>query len=302
MVRFRPGTAADSRLAFDIFVPTIDALGARVGGTANATAGPPDLAWLTRRPLFEHLAATFDAWWFAVEEPTGRPVGYARSIVRDGVRELTEFFVLPDAQGLGIGRGLLERAFPPDHVRHRSIIATTDPRAIASYLGTGLAGRVPMAFVEGPPRPVRIPTDLVRSRMDPADPPLDELGRIDQDILGFRRDVDHRWLMTQRPAWAYRRDGRLVAYAYHPVLPAWGGPYAAVIDTDLPVLLADAETAAAEAGQDSITFDMALTATTAWNHVLARGLRVDAFTMLYFTDGPVDGLDRYVLTSPPFFA
>jgi hypothetical protein len=24
--------------------------------------------------------------------------------------------------------------------------------------------------------------------------------------------------------------------------------------------------------------------------------------MLFFTDGPIDGLDRYVLTSPPFFA
>jgi hypothetical protein len=38
------------------------------------------------------------------------------------------------------------------------------------------------------------------------------------------------------------------------------------------------------------------------DHLLGRGFRVDPFVMLYFTDGPVDGLDRYVLTSPPFFA
>jgi hypothetical protein len=35
---------------------------------------------------------------------------------------------------------------------------------------------------------------------------------------------------------------------------------------------------------------------------LARGFRIDPFVMIYFTDGPIDGLDRYVLTSPPFFA
>jgi hypothetical protein len=47
---------------------------------------------------------------------------------------------------------------------------------------------------------------------------------------------------------------------------------------------------------------MALTARTAWRHLLARGFRIDPFLMIFFTDGPVDGLDRYVLTSPPFFA
>ncbi|MEO5885259.1 MAG: hypothetical protein ABIQ58_07095, partial [Candidatus Limnocylindrales bacterium] len=79
-------------------------------------------------------------------------------------------------------------------------------------------------------------------------------------------------------------------------------PYAALEAADVPVLLADAETAAASAGHESVTFDLALTARTAWDHVLGRGLRIDPFVMLYFTDGPTDGMDRYVLTSPPFFA
>ena len=70
---------------------------------------------------------------------------------------------------------------------------------------------------------------------------------------------------------------------------------------DLPVLLADAETAASEAGHATVSFDMALVARSAIDHLLGRGFRVDPFMMLFFTDGPVDGLDRYVLTSPPFF-
>jgi hypothetical protein len=51
-----------------------------------------------------------------------------------------------------------------------------------------------------------------------------------------------------------------------------------------------------------VTFDLSLVARAGFDHLLARGFRLDPFLMLYFTDGPSDRLDRYVLTSPPFFA
>jgi len=303
MVHYRRGTPADSRLAYDLFVPTIDELGSRTGGGANSTASvAPTRAWERRQPLFEHLAATGDEWWFAEDEASGQAIGYARSIVRDGTRELTECFVLPAAQGAGVGAGLLARAFPADGSTHRSIIATIDPRAIARYARTGLPGRLPLVFLEGVPRPVEVATDLRRERIDPEDPPVDALGAIDRTLLGFRRDVDHRWLAGERPGWVYRRDGVIVGYAYHPIESAWGGPYAALEAADLPVLLADGETHAAGDGHPTVTFDLALTAQTALDHLLSRGFRVDPFVMLYFSDGPIDGLDRYVLTSPPFFA
>ena len=126
-------------------------------------------------------------------------------------------------------------------------------------------------------------------------------GRSIAAILGFRRDVDHTWLASQRPGWLYRRAGTVVGYAYHPTRPSWGGPAAVLDAADLPVLLADAETAAFEAGHATVTFDIALVARTAIDHLLGRGFRLEPFQMLFFSDGPVDGLDRYVLTSPPFF-
>ncbi len=301
MTHYRAGTRADTRACFDIFQIAVDDLGRRTGGGANATAGDPN-AFETRRPLFEHLASTADEWWIAEEDVGGRPVGYARSILRDGVRELTEFFVLPDAQSGGVGRGLLERAFPAEGARHRAIVATIDPRAIARYLRAGLDGRVPLVGWEGVPRDERLATDLDRERIEPDDPPLDALAGIDRVILGFRRDEDHRWLAGQRPGWMYRRGGAPVAYGYHPTRPVWGGPYAALAPADLPVLMADGEAAAAAAGHATVTFDLALTARPGIDHLLGRGFRVDPFVMLFFTDGPVDGLDRYVLTSPPFFA
>lgn len=301
MIRFRPGLAADSEICFDIFERTIDDLGRRTGGAANSTADDP-AAWATRGPLFDHLAATGDAWWIAEDEVTGRAVGYARSILRDGVRELTEFFVLPETQSSGVGRGLLARAFAPDGTRHRAIVATLDPRAIARYLRTGLDARVAIIGLHGAPRTVAVASDLERERIDPEAPLLDELALIDRAILDFRRDPDHAWLATQRSGWLYRRRGRAVGYGYHPSRPAWGGPYAALEAADLPVLLADGESAAAAAGHAEVTFDLPLTARPGLDHLLGRGFHVDPFVMLFFTDGPTDGLEGYCLTAPPFFA
>ena len=301
MTRYRAGTAADSEICFDIFERAIDDLGRRTGGAANSTADDP-AAWETRRPLFDHLAATGDAWWVAEDEVTGNAIGYARSILRDGVRELTEFFVLPEAQSSGVGRELLARAFPAEGARHRGIVATIDPRAIARYLRTGLDARVPMVGLLGVPRPATVATDLVREPIDPEAPPLDDLASIDRAILDFRRDADHRWLAGERTGWLYRRQGRPVGYGYQPSRPAWGGPYAALDPADLPALLADGESAAAAAGHDEVTFDLPLTARPGLDHLLARGFHVDPFVMLFFTDGPTGGLDGYCLTSPPFFA
>lgn len=301
MVRYRPGTADDTRTCFEIFETAVDDLGRRTGGNANSTSGDP-AAFETRRPLFDHLAATGDLWWVAEDDATGRAVGYARSIVRDGVRELTEFFVLPDAQSAGVGRALLDRAFPVDGDRHRAIVATIDTRAIARYLRTGLDARLPIIGWEGTPRDEPLETGLAREPIDPADPPLDELAAIDRRILDFSRDLDHRWLASQRPGWLYRRRGSAAGYGYGPSRPGWGGPYAALEPADLPVILADGEATAARAGHAFVTFDTPMTGRAAIDHLLGRGFRVDPFVMLFFTDGPVDGLDRYVLTSPPFFA
>lgn len=300
MTRYRRASPVDSRVCFEIFQEAIEDLGRRTGGAADATADAPD-PWAVRRPLFDHLAATGDAWWIAEDQPDGRAVGYARSIVRDGVRELTEFFVRPSAQSAGAGRALLARAFGPEGARHRAIIATIDPRAIARYLRTGLDVRATIVGMEATPRPVSIATDLTREPIDPDTIDLAALAWIDRALLDLRRDQDHAWFARERVGWLYRRAGQPAGYAYHPRRPTWGGPYAALDPADLPTLLADAESAAAAAGHGTLTFDVPLPARSAVDHLLQRGFRVDPFVMLFFSDAPADGLDRYVLTSPPFF-
>src|SRR3954454_2784807 len=250
MARYRRGTSHDSESCFRLFEAAIDDLGRRTGSIANDTAGE-SLPWDIRRPLFDHLAATADKWWVA-EDDAGAMIGYARSIERDGTRELTEFFVHPAAQAGGVGRELLVRAFPVAGARHRSIIATIDNRAVSRYLRSGLAGRLPIAGFEATPRSVAIETALVHEPIVATDRTLEALAMIDRSLLGFRRDVDHGWLATDRTGWLYRRAGEPAAYGYHQGAEGWGGPYAALEAEDLPVILADAETAAFESGHAAV--------------------------------------------------
>src|ERR1700690_825849 len=124
-INYRRGPLDDSQNTFDVFHQSIMDLGNRLG--TNPISGEHDLQalqdlWARRQSLFEHLARTSDNFWVA--EQDGKAIGFASSILRDGVRQLTEFFVLPEHQSAGVGRELLTRAFPIDGADHRFIVAT----------------------------------------------------------------------------------------------------------------------------------------------------------------------------------
>jgi len=299
VITYRRGSPADSPALFAIFEAAIDDLGRRMQANGNSTTGDP-AAWERRRPLFEHLAETCEHLWIA--EDDGRPIGYARSILRDGVRELTELFVVPDLQSNGVGRTLLERAFPAGGARHRTLLATFDVRAMARYLRSGLDGRLPIFSVNRAPEPVSVASDLQAEPLVTDLATLARLAEIDRELLGYRRDIDHRLFVQHGRGLVYRRGADIVAYGYLPVAAGWGGPYAALDAADLPRLLADGESEAHRAGHPEVSFDVALTNRAALDHLLGRGYRLQAFPMILFSDAELGRLDRYVFFSPSFLA
>src|SRR5262245_50104360 len=137
-VLFRTGTVDDLVAAHNVLLDSLADLLWRVGIQDDGRIPTPEIRaeelqdWL---PLLRHLTATADQFWIA--ERAGSIVGYARSVQRDGVRELTELFVSPQSQSDGIGRELLRRAMPPGATR-TYIIATIDLRAQARYHKLGL--------------------------------------------------------------------------------------------------------------------------------------------------------------------
>lgn len=299
-ITFRPGTLADSFAVYKIFEQTVLDLGQRLG--VETISGGQDEAtlaqlWERRRSLFEHLANTAAHFWLA--ESGEQPVGYARSVLRDGLYELTEFFVLPGRQSGGVGRGLLERAFPStqEGVTHQAIVATTDTRAVVRYLKRGVYPRFATSYFSRPSRRVAAPADLSAEPISATPETLAILGTVDGALLGHRRDVDHTWLLTNCQGYLYRRGKKLLGYGY---VGASSGPFALLEAADFPAVLAHAE---AEAAALNLEFglEVPLINRVAVDYLLGQGFRMDAFLALVMFDVPFGKFEHYIFPSPPFF-
>ena len=298
--RYREARAADSEAVHRVFYETINGIDRRFG---NPDATPPGNEaavarnWARRQGLFDHLARTGDAWWLA-EDDGGRIVGYARSIMRDGTRELTEFFVLSEHQGGGLGRELLGRVFAAEGASHRTIVATLEPAALARYLKSGVLARLLLAYIAWAPTATAVASDLEAMAMDGSPEMGAALAGIDRQLLGHTRAEDHAWLQADRQGRLYRRAGVPVGYGYTGLEQ---GPFAALEAGDLPAILADAETRAAGAGAEAFGIWAPLVNAAALEHAFARGGRIDPFLAVFMSDAPrLDG-ERYLITNPPFF-
>jgi GNAT superfamily N-acetyltransferase len=303
-ITFRPGTVADSYTVFHLFEQTLADLNRRLGSTTPSSAADPAALgrmWEERRSLYEHLARTAEHFWLA--ERDGRVLGFSRSILRDGVCELTELFVVPGEQSAGIGRELLARAFPArsapaDGVRHRSVISSTDLPAMVRYLKAGVYPRFPIYYFGRKPGTVTVATDLTIEPITASPQDLAVLAALDSALLGHRRDVDHAWLLGDRQGYFYFREDRPVGYGYVGVR---SGPFALLEASDFPAVLAHAETEAAAQGRPEFGLEVPMVNHVAVDYLLARGYRLDSFMAILMNDGLFGRLENYLLTSPPFF-
>ena len=256
-----------------------------------------DKLWERRRSLWKHLSSTCDQYWVAENEKE-EIIGYARSIVRGDHRELTEFFVLPDNQSAGVGRELIARAFPND-TPHRSIIATTDFRALARYLKSGVYPYLTGLYLERKPDVVDFQSDIQFETGEDDEATLQTLAEIDSVILGHRRDVDHRFLMQDRTLFFYKRGNATVGYGY--INKDYYGPFAVLDKKDIPTVLAHAETQAHHLGAEYIGFETPVINTLAVDHLMSRGYRIEGFLTSILSDKPFGKFENYLLSSPPFF-
>lgn len=290
----RRGTPADSRAAFDVFVASITDLATRRGIDWNPN---PEQMWSRLEPLLAHLAEHAAEWWVADDPSEGRLVGYARSIERGGLFELSEFFVRPGRQSAGIGGQLLERAFPADRGDIRAIIATTDVRAQARYYRAGTVARFPIAELAAPPKPAESgDVHLAVARATASD--LEQLAGIEEQVLGYPRHADYPWLLVHREAYLYRRGGNAVGFAF--VSERSQGPIAALHPGDQPAILLHVEGRAHELGVENLSFEVPMINEVAMRHLLGRGFRIDPFLTLLMSNAPFGRFDRFIGFSPPF--
>ncbi len=295
----RQGSPADSYSTFYLFEETLADLLQNMGFHEPTSFSDPQLLahmWEQRRSLYNHLALHADQFWVA--ESGGKMVGFARSILEDGVRQLTEFFVQPGLQSVGVGKKLMQRVFPADGARFRNIIATPDPRALARYLKVGVYPRFPVAYFGKQPEPIQVQTDLDFEPMLYSQASLSEIAVLDEVILGFKRQATQTWLLQNRQGYLYIRNGQPVGYGYHGTV---NGPFALLDAADFPTVLAHAETQAAQRGSDHFGVEVPLINRAAVDYLLGRGFRIEGFLAHFMSDRPFGSFERYIVTSPPFF-
>ncbi len=295
----RAGSAEDDPAVHELFRDSVEDLLVRIG---LRSPGPPDLAarkarWdALYRPLMAHLSTTAEAYQIAEDE--AGLLGYGRTINRGGLRELTELFVYPRAQGLGIGRKLMERCFPRAGAETLAIIATLDVRAQNRYLQSGCYPEFPLISMLGQPHEHAPDSALRVEPIDPSGADANMVAAIDEAVLGHRRDVDHAWLATHRPGWRYYRGRQLVGYGF--VGPT-SGPVAALDPNDMAPILKHLETMAAKAGITELAWDVPGISRAAIAHLSSAGFKVENWFTFFMCNHSFGRFDRYVVSGPTFF-
>jgi ribosomal protein S18 acetylase RimI-like enzyme len=147
MPTVRPMRDADIPGVHELMGATFGDLERRLGAKY---AGPhPQLAQSQIR--FGRVLTTDPEGSFVAEQ-SGRVVGCASAIVREGLWGLSMFIVDPTTQGTGVGRGLLGAAAAYGNgCRGRVILASRDPRAMGMYARLGLDLH-PSVSAQGVPR------------------------------------------------------------------------------------------------------------------------------------------------------
>ncbi|MGK2852176.1 MAG: N-acetyltransferase family protein [Candidatus Limnocylindrales bacterium] len=279
---------------------------------------PPEVGPLLR--LYSHLQAT-DPDRFVVALDGERVVAFASALMREHLWFLSMCFVLPELQGTGVGRALLDATAPPtmDEAGVPVVRATaTDsaqPISNALYASLGIVPRVPLLNLIGHPERPEAFGDLPSGVTPVAFEEVVGSGEagsgsgdghralaaivdtLDREVLGVAHPVDHRFLRQEgRRGFLYRGpDGTAVGYGY--VSEAGRvGPIAALDETLLAPILGHLTRTVQARGAYALwlpgTADRVVVA------ALNAGFRLDQFPILLCWDRPFADLSRYLPISP----
>jgi GNAT superfamily N-acetyltransferase len=295
-VGYRRATSDDMVACHELMWASVTDLGRRQGTPLEGSATD---WWPSSEPVHRLLAQIAAEWWVAEETGSGRLVGFARSIERDGLFELTEFFVRPDVQSQGVGKALLERAFPAGRGTVRSIVATSDVRAQARYYAAGTVARFPLFTLGGAPGD---PEPMGEVTAEPIDGEQTILAQreIELTVLGHRRSDDEiRWLLDRRRGHLYRRGGRLIGFSF--LGRDGSGPMAVLEPSDLPAVLLHVEGVARSIGLERLELQVPAPNDVAIHHLMGRRYRFDSWINILMSDRPFGQFDRFIPFSPPLF-
>jgi GNAT superfamily N-acetyltransferase len=286
---------------------------------------PEDLTGVTS--LYTHLQGTDPDGFIVAARPDEatsggeRIVAFAVAVVRSRLWYLAMLFVLPEEQGMGLGRTLLERVLPApgEDVTLATSTDSLQPISNALYARFGIVPRMPLLHLVGSlHRPGALPGmpdgvsatafeeiagNTVHGLSAGVGDGFDSrwlaemVDELDLEIAGFEHRQDHRFLRAiDRHGYLYRaHDGTVLGYGYTSDSGRIGP--VAVRDEALvtPVLGHLMRTARPRGAFGLWVPGAAGPAVTA---VLEAGLRLEDFPVLLCWTRPFGDFSRYLPIGP----
>lgn len=236
-----------------------------------------------RPPLFQRfcLAEDRDGLWVAEADDT--IVGFGFSWMCQNFWFLAQLFIKPGTQGSGLGRTLLlktlEQAQRNGADNRALITAAYNPISTGLYVRNGMYPREPLYRVAAPASVVDQNITTTGHDAVPIAPwpePQHWIGKLDEEVLGFRRDSHHRFLLSDFAVRAVRieRAGRPVGYAYVSI-EGHIGPLAIAPDADRKAVVATAIRCALEEQPEQVSMIVPGRAEQILDAVSIFGFRLD---------------------------
>jgi GNAT superfamily N-acetyltransferase len=194
-VRIRPMTVDDVAAAERVTAIGFHELDTRMFRRSwpDPQIRPPERGanWMNRA---RHLVTTDpEGCWVA--ERDGELVGVVVSFVREKMWLLASYAVVPEAQGLGLGKALLAPALEHGRGCLRGMFnASSDPKALRRYHAAGFR-LYPQMFLRGTPDRAQIP--VVEHVREGSESDWDWMDSVDRRTRGAAHGPDHRVLMQQ---------------------------------------------------------------------------------------------------------
>jgi GNAT superfamily N-acetyltransferase len=251
------------------------------------------------------LAQDPSGLWVAEDGDT--IVGFGFSWMSEKFWCLSQLFVRPEAQAKGIGQALLAKTLMQaerNGAANRALITfASNIASTGLYLKNGLYPREPLYEMAAPARAVA--QNLADAGYDitsiaPWPDAGEWIGRIDQELLGFRRDLHHQFLLGGFVARAVRIEhaGRAVGYAY---ISARGhvGPLAIAPDADAKAVVTTALRCALEGGATRVSMLVPGRADVVMQTALAVGFRIEE-PLVLMAWRPFGNWSNYLPRTPGF--
>jgi ribosomal protein S18 acetylase RimI-like enzyme len=261
---------------------------------------PPPIAF----PKF-CLAEAPDGLWVA--EHGGTIVGFGFSWMTETFWFLSQLFVKPETQAKGIGQALLSKALMQaerNRATNRALITPAyNTASTGLYLKNGFYPREPLYRMSAPAQSVAEKLADAGYDTTPIAPwpePREWMAEIDGELLGFRRDMHHRFLLGGGAAHAVRieRACGTAGYAY---ISAEGhvGPLAVTRDADAKAVVTTVLRCALESEPSQVSMIVPGRADGVMQAVLALGLRLEEPYVL-MASRPFGNWCNYLVRAPGF--